>query len=188
MIYDGVIHVLDIDAQEHYNLPIEDIFKKYIHLSTIDDNSIETIDLSGRNIKIADGTGWTQLLKITRDEMDAMMYSIGSTISDIHINASESTLIPIYKPYMSKPGFHGEVLYQYTPKALCDCQYGIDNIRVFDFNNTKYDRFEPIHHHMMEDVYIKGYNIFTKSGFYNCSNMHLCTSVTWNRDGKEQWK
>lgn len=188
MIYDGIVHILDIDAQEHFNLPIAEVFKKYIHLSTIDDNNVETIDLSGRNVKITDGTGWTQLLQISRETVRSMVYVIhGGNIKGL-INASSDLIIPIYDNRRSKQGFHGEVLYPYITLPISECDSYTYQIRVFNFDNDEWESFEPFRFYKLEEVNKPGYSIDSKSGFFNCSNMHLCTSDTRNRDGKESWK
>lgn len=181
MINKGYIRSLDIDNETLFNGDISEIFKKYIHLSTIDDNNVETIDFRGRDVRIADATGWTRLISINRQIYTGESYGFDSGLI-----VTKDTYIPLYDKDRSIPGFHGEVKYRYIPMQLSSetDMY----IRIFDFIDDEWEKFihpNPSVHHI-EKEYV--YEIHTLSGFFNCSTIHLCTSDTRNRDGKESWK
>lgn len=190
------VHILDIDKEANCNGSIASFFAHYSYLwKSISENESE-IDFSGMNVKIKDWTGWTQLNKIVRIEnnrpwsrmvcTDLLQEFYGSIII-------RDQMIPVYDNSLSKPGFHGEVKYKYILRNDLYLN-GMEKfvMRVF-VNGEQWQQFIPmrlepvLESNPMENRHV-GYDIYTKSGFFNANGFHLCSSDTRIEDGKESWK
>lgn len=182
------IHILDIDHEVSIHDPISKVYQYFSHLRK-EDNGFSYIDLSNLNVKIKDWTGWTQLLKIEAyddiDDWDKLSSPIPLVLKD--------EIIPIYSPDVSKQGFHGEVKYKYI---LHEYQY-LKGMKEFivrtivdDRDDDVWQLFIPMHLESVPNSSKNkvGYKIYTKSGFFNANNIHLCSSDTRIEDGKESWK
>lgn len=177
------IHILDIDHEVSLHDSINKVFQYFSYLRK-EDNGFSYIDLSKVNVKIKDWTGWTQLLRIEAFNNIDSWDQLSSPNPLILIDE----IIPIYSPDVSKQGFHGEVKYKYI---LYDYQYlkGMKEFTVRAIvDGDNWQAFLPMHLESIQDDTSVGYKIYTKSGFYNANNIHLCSSDTRIEDGKESWK
>lgn len=178
------IQLLDISNKVSIDDTIGNVFSKYF----IKSDELGSIDFNDMNVKISDWTGWTQLLQIRRIEnKDIKFLHLHSTENDklerTSIYLTEDHIIPSYS-LNTMNGFHGEVKYSYEMKYVMD-----DNItmRVFDLSKMNWQAFKDMNTgDIISDNY--GYEIYTKSGFYNANNLHLLSSDARMEDGKNLFK
>lgn len=186
------IHILDITKGLSLIGTVSEIFDHYIHIAKGD-----IIDFSKLNVMIEEWTGWTKLNQITRKVSSDNSWAIITpsdayypSVNDVVI-CLDDTVIPVYDPTKSKKGFHGEIKYKYNTVSCRDMVSSSGYFRMRRLPRTN----APFYQHikcsvtsMMDDEESVTYSIFTKSGFFNGNNFHLCSSDTRIEDEKELWK
>lgn len=194
MIANSIIHILDIDSSESIQDTISHIFWKYGYKVQREPGFVNSIDFSEMNIKIKDWTGWTQLLKIRECEAEPFDW-IGLEPTDPNIKKFiqlKDCNIALYDKDTSTHGFHGEVKYKYT---IRDYQYlkNQDKVtmRILVPYQEQWQMFmdmKVLHISRFFAPELVGYEIYTKSGFYNANGFHLCSSDAKAEDEKDLWK
>lgn len=173
---DSIVQWMDLDTQEVDEREISTMFGKYITRSKTNDDGILEVEFnSNKNVvKITDWKGWSDL-RLFRRQADIIKWIKLTTKRGKIIIATPDTLIMIYDPTSTCRGFHGETKYAYT---------------VTPFENVKENDIVRVRHTQDEegfdvdfDTIIKtesletepkiGYQIATKSGFYNCNDFYL---------------
>ena len=183
-----VIHILDIESEESLHMPIVDIFDAYIMHA---DMSTGIIDFTNLNVKIKDWTGWTQLMSIRSiKNTDDVNWKLVTPKDEELPNAElkmVDQILPIYSNSdATKIGFHGEVKYSYQLTHIDELPmdgmlrakipYSLDWQRFITVKSEK-STSEPV-----------GFEITTKSGFFNGGIYLLCSSDTKIDGSKELWK
>lgn len=173
----AIIQWLDITTQENGISTASKLFQRYsVKAKRIsEDEEVITFDKSD-NVKVTDWTGWTELQaihkiknadgwKIMRVGKQALMVS-----DDANIPAYSSTMIV---------GFHGENKYPYIVKEIKDLNEGVV-VRVLNpdieiaSSNGLY--LLEIDHYGHDGTY--GYELITRSKFYNANKFHMYGSYT----------
>lgn len=186
------IHILDLTKSETMTGSVEEIFNHYIQWEK--NNSI---DFERLDVVIEDWTGWTKLERITRSKTRDESWGVISPndsyypgINDV-VLCLPNTVIPVYEPDKSMKGFHGEIKYKYKTVPCCDMVNRSGYFRMRRLPRTE----SPFFYHikcnvtsLADEDEITVYSIFTKSGFFNGNNFHLCSSDTRIEDEKELWK
>lgn len=186
------IHILDLSKSESITGTISEIFDRYVHLS-----KENYIDFSRVDVMIEDWTGWTKLERVTRDIVMCDDFCIVTpsdtyypTVNDVVICLNK-TIVPVYDPNKSTKGFHGEVKYKYKTVPCGNLVNTSEYFRMRKLPRTD----APFYQHIKCDIAkmpadgaSEVYQVYTKSGFFNGNNFHLCSSDTRIEDEKELWK
>lgn len=182
------IHILDIETEESLHMPIVDIFDTYIMHA---DMSTGIIDFTKLNVKIKDWTGWTQLLSIRSiKNTDDVNWKLVTPKDEELPNAElrmVNQILPIYSNSdTTKIGFHGEVKYNYQLIDVNELPTDA-MLRAKIPNTINWQRFIAVkaEKSISEPV---GFEIVTKSGFFNGGIYLLCSSDTKIDGSKELWK
>lgn len=154
------------------------------------------------NVKITDWTGWTNILCIKkiatsisipeqpRDHhtiyvQDTLWHKLISGNKEIII--SKNATIPIYKPTEAISGFHGEIKYPYVIKYPFDIKSG-ELIRILDIDDNTPAGFGEVNINPCSGCQF-GYEIYTKSKFFNANDFHLFGSEgSIKLDGSSNYK
>jgi hypothetical protein len=167
---------MDINTQGVEEREISGMFGKYIARSkTIDGGIIEIEFNSDKNVvKITDWKGWSDL-RLFRRKSDITNWVKLTTSRGTSITATNDTLIMVYDPTSTCRGFHGETKYAYDVTQFENVKEG-NVVRVrhtkdaegFDIDFDTIDKIE-----YLETEPKIGYQITTRSGFYNCNDFYL---------------
>ncbi len=193
MIYPTTkIQWLDFKEQLPFEESIQEMFQKYSHMfyrMKDNDYNLDTI-LFDQFIKVKDLTGWTDLISIKRIEKTkgVKWFNLRAMGSYENIIVSEDELIPIYIINDHMVGFHGEVKYSYIlmnpEKIPLDDNH---KLRMHELTHLDLD-FIPlsISHYSCTNINY-GYELITKSRFFNGNNIHLYGSDEISFDDVEKW-
>ena len=177
MVYpDSIVQLMDVNAQEVAEKEITLLFGKYISKAKTDADGIMEVEFdSDKNVvKVTDWKGWTDL-RLFRRQSDITVWVKLTTKHGKSIVATPSALIMVYDPTLTHKGFHGETKYAYTITPFENVKAD-DIVRVrhtlngMDFD-IDFDIIEKIEYLKTEPKI--GYQITTKSGFYNCNDFYL---------------
>ena len=173
---DSIVQWMDIKTQSVEEKSIIDMFGKYIAKSkTCDDGIMETEFDSDKNIvKITDWKGWSDL-RLFRRQSDITNWIKLTTKHGTTITATLDTLLMVYDPSATCRGFHGETKYNYNITPFEYVKNG-DIVRVMHTQDEEkfdidFDIIDNIEY--LETAPKIGYQITTKSGFYNCNDFYL---------------
>jgi hypothetical protein len=126
-----------------------------------------------RVVKTTDWFGWTDIISIRRHENIEKWISVQA--ANQRIELTNETLIPVYDYNNPSIGFHGERKYPYTIKQVKDVLPS-DSVQIRrgkDYKNMDI-KFTPITIlKCVDKSYRYGYEIITKSGFFNANNIHI---------------
>lgn len=168
---------MDVKSDKVHKDDIGKIFQMYSHRAIRTSNVSEVIFKAKYDIvKITDMYGWTDVKAIRRIVNVNGWMALGAENQQIKL--SEDTLVPIYQPDAPFPGFHGETKYPFSSKKLSDIEQG-DMVRIRRGKNGNGEDIEFAVVSFSGSLYIHddepthGYEIITKSGFFNGNNIHL---------------
>lgn len=166
---DSMIMWMDTSDQSVHETTIEELYSKFqIHEKSLFYES--SIDMSRFNVKITDMYGWTEIIKIVKqNQLTATGIYIDENVCLVGTN---DTFIPIYENDNHRVGFHGELIYDYTLKHLGMMNTGdrvllrIPGSDKFEFVNIKVND-------QMISKFGSKYHIITKSRFFNANGFHI---------------
>jgi len=194
MLYpDTQIQYIDIKDGEPRYKTINEFYQEYSHKSKIkiSDNvgTTSEIDFTDMNVKITDLFGWTQVLMVRKIIQKAGIRWADIVTANKQILISTGTLVPYYQKEETNIGFHGEVKHAYVLKNPSkandnDCMR-IHNGETFDGNPIEFARQEIINTFEGNDNY--GYEIITKSRFFNANDIHMFGSDHILTDEAVKW-
>lgn len=170
------IQYIDIKLGEPKYNTVNDLYREYAHKANMLTDNCSIIDFgSNYNVKVIDLFGWTDIIQIKRIKSDAIVWN-NINVANKQILLSDDELIPFYDIDETTRGFHGEVKYKYILKHLIKSDKSKDFIRIRkgedEFNNDI--EFSPIRiHSVSNDKTNYGYQLITKSRFFNGNDIHL---------------
>lgn len=173
------VQYMDVKRQQVFTDTIGRMFQRY-SLNAEVGTDIHTIIFNPEInvIKITDMTGWTDV-KAIRKINKPISWTVLGVASINQITLTEDTLIPIYNPNAPTQGFHGETKYPYVRKVVSDiCDGDMIRVRRGTDESGNDIEFTPISFTGLVFGLDKGeldwgYEIETKSGFFNADNIHL---------------
>ncbi len=144
-----------------------------------------------RPVLLKDWNGWTQLLRVTRDttiEPKDWVDVVCHYFPGKRIVVGKYELIPAYDQNKTETGFHGETKYYYELKHPMKIDKRKDSLRIGDrppFGETfqavdigySADKSNPSY----------GFEIITRSGFYNANGFHLYGKDTISVSEIQSW-
>lgn len=170
------IQWMDINDQEFGNSPVSKFFQRYsVKAKRIsDDEEVITFDKSD-NVKVKDWTGWTEVQAIHKiKNIDGIWRII--RVGERSLIVSNDATIPVYSSTMIV-GFHGENKYLYIVKEVKDLAEG-HVIRILDQSaeatgkdGLVHVELDPKHH--QDDNTTYGFEIITRSKFFNANKFHM---------------
>lgn len=181
-----IVHWLDINDQESGTSSVAKLFQRYSVKSKriSDDESVITFDKSD-NVKVSDWTGWTEVQAIHKVTNPDCMWRI-IHVGEESLMLSNDTAIPIYSSTRII-GFHGENKYPYIIKEVKDLNEGhvvrVLNPSIETFNNDGLYHID-ISSNKHYDNRTYGYEIITRSKFFNANKFHMYGSYTIPTDIK----
>ena len=192
------IQYLDIKVGEPRYKTINDLYKEYSHkpelLITGKDYRSTDINFIGDNINITELFGWTKLLGIRRIEYTdpkspVKWYKIKAGNKEVIVSQDE--LIPFYDISNHTLGFHGEVKYEYVLKQILKST-NQDHIRLHNGEDDKgniieFDTRKIISVPLIENNFNYGYEINTRSKFFNGNDIHLYGSNELDIKELKKW-
>lgn len=169
---------MNVKEEQVKTTSILNLFKEYSHRTTKTKDGHEEIRFSPGELKITDWRGWTDIEYLRRvKDADVLWVALFTDNQEIIVSSGE--LIPVYKSSIPKRGFHGASIFEYQLKIPRDIDISTDFIRIRRGINQ--EEFVRIH----EPIYdctsapsLFGYEIGTKSKFFNCNNVHIFGSDT----------
>lgn len=174
------IQWLDVNDQEFGNSPVAKLFQRYSVKSKIisDVEEVITFDKSD-NVKVTDWTGWTEVRAIHKIKNSSGSWRI-IRVGDQSLISSEDTTIPVYSSTRII-GFHGENKYPYIVRQVKEIAEG-HVVRVLrqpveshGKDGLSHVELDPNPYH---DDLSYGYEIITRSKFFNADNFHMYGSYT----------
>lgn len=175
----ATIQWLDITSQENGISTVAKLFQRYsVKAKRIsEDEEVITFDKSD-NVKVTDWTGWTELQSIHKIK-NADGWRV-MRVGNQALMVSNDTNIPVYSSTMVV-GFHGENKYPYIVRAVKDLNDVAvvrvlnPNIEVISHNGLYILEIDHCH---QTDNGTYGYEIITRSKFYNANKFHMYGSYT----------
>lgn len=171
------VQYIDIKNGQPRYKNINELYQEYSYKVTNISNNISEIDFTNENVKITELFGWTQLLNIRKIIYDNPINWVEIKAANKFIDVSYDELIPIYKIDDSIIGFHGEVKYKYNLKHYHEI-INDDYIRIYrgKDNNNQFIEFTLPEINNTSSNISYGYEIITKSRFFNGNDIHLYSS------------
>lgn len=143
-------------------------------MENISNNDYE-IKFQPGEVKITDWRGWTDLLAIRKRERKVKDNWLTLVLSNQNIVTDRNTLIPTYESLEMIKGFHGASIYKTILKHPYQINPQTDLIRIrrgkdpsgdsIDFSNIM------VYMNPINDSF--GYELVTKSKFFNANNVHM---------------
>lgn len=173
------IQYIDIKDGEPRYKSINAFYQEYSHKSKLvisaPEEKLFEIDFTDMNVMITDLFGWTQVLKVKKIVIQVPITWVDICAANKQILLSGSTLVPYYKLDETSRGFHGEVKHAYVLKNPSKADEN-DYLRIHNGETptgepTEFVRQEIIH--TFESNTVTGYEIITKSRFFNANDIHL---------------
>ena len=183
------IQYIDLRDGEPRYKTIDDLYKEYAHRSVDCYQEYSYITFDNRGIKITELAGWTDLLEIRKIALNQLdIRWINLKFNNTEIKVSHTELIPAYESDKTIIGFHGEVKYLCTPKSplhLSDNE-SVRTHKYFEYTDehaVEFIRPTGINIIINPDI-TYGYQLITKSGFFNGNKIHLfaCEYDDKNKD------
>ena len=156
-----------------------DLFKENSHRVMRVKNGYREIRFNPGELKITDWRGWTDIEYIRKVESRFIPW-VRIIAGNQVIIVSSSEEIPVYKSDVPKKGFHGASVFSYQLKTPSKFSPLTDLIRIrrgVDSNGDPIEFAKPL---VVDGLtqYEYGYEIGTKSKFFNCNNVHIFGSDT----------
>lgn len=168
---DAIVQWLDIDRQTSKKGTVAELFQSYSDKATVVPDFGSEISLEKSNIKIQDWTGWSNILKIKRINVfpeNIEWYKLN--VNEKEIIVDNRSLVPIYDgDDHFIHGFHGEIKYSYTLTNPAMISSGYVRIRSDIESGQFFTGLIKLFHESCE----VGFEIYTKSKFYNANSFHL---------------
>lgn len=155
--------------------PAIDLFREYTHHMMKVKEDCKEILFNPGELKITDWRGWTDVKYIRKVEYQVPIW-IKIFLNNQFVRVSGGEKIPVYTSTTPKKGFHGASVFSYELKAPCEFKHLVDFIRVRRALDQDGNPSEFIHPTVMvDDMYNSdfGYEIGTRSKFFNCNNVHI---------------
>ena len=181
---DTQVQYIDMRDGEPRYKSINEFYQEYCHKAILkmDTNNVQEsiIDFSlNPHVKITDLFGWTDVLEIKRFTIryPLTINWINILVKDKKLITCNRELLPVYDINDNKIGFHGEVKYKYTLTSPVKLSSGY--LRTNNCEDENGNQVEFIIPEIVDlgnyniDYSINGYEIITRSGFYNGNNIHL---------------
>lgn len=190
------IQFMDVNTGKAETLSVDEFYRKYFYRSEVLHGGIRQIHFERHmmDIKIRDNEGWTNIKYINLIPNEVWM-SIHA--ADKSIIITPHTFIPVYDEEHPETGFHGEVKYPYIlmhPEKIVENNGKIRVIKgikdnkdvefadVFiDYLYSKKLNIKPRH------PYTSGYEIITKSRFFNAEGIHLFGAEELTFEEYDKW-
>lgn len=195
MIYPTTqIQYMDVKEEKVETCTIESFFTKYFYRAEVHHGGFHQIHCERHmmDIKIRDNTGWTDIryVNMVPNKEWMRIYSGGKSII-----ITPYTFLPTYDDQHPESGFHGEIKYQYTlmhPEKVCENEA---KIRVINgYQNDEEVEFDKV---IIDYLYSKklnikppytiGYDIVTKSRFFNANDIYLFGSEELTFEEYDKW-
>ena len=164
---------MNVKEEQVKTTSILDLFKEHSHRSTKMNDGHEEIRFNPGELKVTDWRGWTDIEYIRRiEDMNVLWVALCTDSHDIIVSSEE--LIPVYKLSIPRRGFHGASIFEYQLKIPRDIDKTTDFIRIRrGFNQEEFVHiYEPIYD-CTSAPSLFGYEIGTRSKFFNCNNIHI---------------
>lgn len=183
MIYhDSEMMWMDVSDRDVYTGPVSKMFGQYaLRAATLQDGLIRLEFNSERNIvKVPDWRGWSDMIRFDRQAGINNWIRL-TTDGGKSIMATPDSIIPVYDVSKVTSGFHGETKYGYVLTKFFDVRLD-DTVRVRHQINDD-DVSIDFGHISSIDITKNaletqiGYEVITKSGFYNCNDVYLWSGV-----------
>ncbi len=172
------IQYMDVNTEQVFTDTIGRMFQRYYLKAKVTTDMHTVIFNPEINlIKITDMTGWTDVKAIRKVKTIISWTVLGAASNQITL--SENRSIPIYSPDTPTQGFHGETKYPYIAKPISEiCDGDMGRVRRGVDGSGNDIEFTPISFTGIAFGINKGeldwgYEIETKSGFFNANNIHL---------------
>jgi hypothetical protein len=160
-----LIKWIDVRSQEFHKDSIQKLYQTY---SYMEDKNLGRIIFSDSNkIKIKDNTGWTDILSIKKGSNKKWIYI--KSFSTLELKVDIEQQIPIYDTQKITKGFHGETLYHYD---IIKAEKLIDG-NLLRFGNSFTNITFTFSLFQNSSVSEDGYDLFTKSHFFNAGEFYL---------------
>lgn len=173
------IQFMDVNSEEVTTCSVDAFFRKYFHKSE-QYHAIRRINFErdGMIVKIRDNEGWTDIRYIdmyNNDDGWVVMHAADKTIT-----VSPFTFIPTYDEEHPETGFHGEIKYPYILMHPEKVHENKAKVRVIKGHDGRKD-VEFAHGIILPNdsflskiaTFVIGYNIVTKSRFFNAEGVYL---------------
>lgn len=179
----SIVKCIDINHQAIYNDSVSKLFQSYIERVVKEkDGLIEAIYFTEMdNVKITDWTGWTNIICIKKISPANQWSRI--TSSNKCIIVESDSLIPIYHSDDNISGFHGEIKYSYTLMKADMITPMKCMMRIVNDENPFQEVIEATC-----TAPGAGYEIYTRSKFYNANGFHLFGSDNIPNSDKKLYK
>lgn len=173
---DSIVQWMDLDTQKVEEKEISVMFGRYIPRSKTNDEGILEVEFNSKKdiVKITDWKGWSDL-RLFRRQANITEWIKLTTKRGKNIIATPDTLIMVYDLSATSRGFHGETKYTHIVVPFDGVKEN-DIVRVrhtqdeegFDIDFDTVTQIE-----CLKSEPKIGYQITTKSGFYNCNDFYL---------------
>lgn len=181
------IQWLDINNKTSNTTRVKELFKTYSDYMKPGEDPYEYEMTFGkdRNIQIRDLFGWSRVLCIKKRYIgdDPEKWNLLETFDNDKIILSKDSIIPLYDVKLDTSiGFHGEIKYGYKIRSIHMIQDD-ERIRILNKISSQLGGGTRVEFDKAIALGIKsdshrideyGYEIYTKSGFYNASHIGDC--------------
>ena len=192
------IQYLDIKIGEPRYKTINDLYQEYSHNAEeiLSHKHLKITEINfgeNDNVKITDLFGWTNVLSLRK--VQSVGYHIRWNIlaaANKKVLLTESELVPFYDINKHTIGFHGEIKYEYILKQLSK-SLDTDYIRLHNGEDTDESVIEFAPRQIIQTDKSEvnrinyGYELVTRSGFFNGNDIHLFSSDNISIDEVSKW-
>jgi len=151
------------------------LFQEYAHKVMRVRDGVKELLFRPGELKITDWKGWTDVEYIRR--VDALMMPwVTISAADRKIIVSPDEEIPVYEKPTPRRGFHGASVFAYKLKTPAELDPRTDFVRVrrgFDRSGHRVEFGHPMIIKTDTGTIGFGYEIGTRSKFFNCNNFHI---------------
>lgn len=154
---------------------LSDLFKENSHRIMRLKNGYKEIRFNPGELKITDWRGWTDVEYIRKVETEFTTW-IRISVGNQSILVSDDEELPVYTSIVPKKGFHGASIFEYQLKEPQRIDQATDFIRVRRGVDSDENHIEFAHPIIkVETIYHPkfGYEIGTRSKFFNCNDIHI---------------
>ncbi|MCM1220108.1 MAG: hypothetical protein NC548_37020 [Lachnospiraceae bacterium] len=166
---------MDVKAGKVTKGSAMNLFQEYAHRVMRVRNGVKELLFSPGELKITDWRGWTDVEYIRKVEA-LMMPWVTISAGDKTIIVSSGEEIPVYEETTPRKGFHGASVFAYKLKTAREFDPRTDFVRVrrgLDRNGDPIEFDHPMIIKTDTGTIGFGYEIGTRSKFFNCNNFHI---------------
>lgn len=171
---------MNVKEEQVKTTSVFDLFKENSHRMMRIKNGYKEIRFSPGELKITDWRGWTDIEYIRKVEAITPSW-IQISAGQQSILVSEHEEIPVYTSISPRKGFHGASVYNYQLKRPYDIDPLTDFLRIrrgIDLDEIPIEFDHPSLQFKGRCHSDFGYEIGTRSKFFNCNNVHIFGSDT----------